>query len=259
MKRKHGDTGGDFDFSGAALSRHWKELHEGDREPWPDDPLVQKAWRAFHTGDFAEAVEQGSGLGAAGAVVANKAAAVETLYMKRDAAKVLRILQAAVTRGERAAHELPDHANSHYTLALVLGRYSQRISILKALADGLAGKVRSHLERTLELEPHHAEAHVALGLYHAEIINKLGSLAAGLTYGASAEKALEHFRRACRLAPASPIVQLEHAHGLILLDASRHRAEAHKLYERVASLEPRDAMEAQDIAYARDNLAELQA
>jgi len=242
-------------FAGADLSRHWKELHAGDREPWPRKPELQEAWRAFHSGDFQTAIKLGSEAGACGAAVANKAAAVQTLYSKQSAARILQILQAAITRGEQAVHELPDHPSTHYTLALVLGRYSQRISILKALGEGLAGKVRSHLERTLELEPDHAEAHVALGMYHAEIINKLGSLAAGLTYNASATKAIEHFREASRLAPSSPIVQLEHAHGLLLLDAQAHQAEAHALFARAADRKPRDAMEAQDVAYAKHDLA----
>jgi len=255
MARKHG-TSVEFDFCGAALFKHWKVLHQGDREPWPHDERVQGAWRAFHQGDFPGAVKQGSALEAMGAVVANKAAAVQTLYTAAGTAKVLEILRAAIDRGERAVKELPERANAHYTMALVLGRYSQRISILKALAQGLAGRVRSLLERALELEPRHAEAHVALGLYHAEIINKLGSLAAGLTYGASADTAMEHFDRASHLAPSSPIVQLEHAHGLILLDAVRHRPEAQRLFERAATSVPCDAMAAQDVEYAKRELAE---
>jgi tetratricopeptide (TPR) repeat protein len=255
MTRKNGAKVGDFDFSGVALARHWKHLHAGDREPWPDDVLVQDAWRALHSGDFPAAVKLGSALGAAGAAVANKAAAVQTVYMKQGAAKVLQILEAAIDRGERAVKELPDDANIHYTLALVLGRYSQRISILKALAQGIAERVRSHLQRALELEPQHAEAHVALGLYHAEIINKLGPLAAGLTYKVSCDDALEEFRRAGRSAPASPSVQLERAHGLLLLSATKYGNEARDLFERVSSLEPRDAMEAQDIEFAGRELA----
>jgi tetratricopeptide (TPR) repeat protein len=258
MARKHGTAAArDFDFSGTALSRHWKQLHVGDCEPWPEDSRVQEAWRAFHSGDFPTAVRAGSALGAAGAVVANKAAAVETLYSQQSAAKVLQILKAGIARSEWAVSEKPDDANIHYTLALVLGRYSQRISILEALAQGLAQKVHSHLQNALELEPRHAEAHVALGLYHAEIVNKLGSIAARFTYGASAEQALEHFRKASRLAPASPIVQLERAHGLLLLDATRYRTEACALFAKVAALEPRDAMETQDVEFAGRELERM--
>jgi len=255
MTSKHRMKVSEFDFNDTALAKHWKQLHEGDREPWPEDTRLQEAWRAFHTGDFPTAVKLGSALGAAGATVANKAAAVQTLYQQRGSAKILQILEAAISRGERAVAERPDDANIHYTLALVLGRYSQRISILNALAQGIGTKVRSHLERALELEPRHAEAHVAMGLFHAEIINKLGALAGGLTYGASKEQALEHFKRASRLAPGSPSVQLERAHGLVLLGPTEHGSEARALFEKVASLEPHDSMEAQDIAYASRDLA----
>jgi tetratricopeptide (TPR) repeat protein len=165
------------------------------------------------------------------------------------------MLTAAIDRGEAAVTQLPDYPNAHYMLALVIGRYSQRISILKALSRGFAGRVRSHLQKTLQLEPRHADAHVAFGLYHAEIVGQLGALAASLTYGASREAALDHFRRATRLAPASAIVHIEHAHGLLRLDADRYFEEARSLYERAATCEPLDAMEELDVACAARELA----
>lgn len=267
-----------FGYEGAALHKHWARLHQGDLEPWPEaaaisrrgkhhaafaseieaaggaQPYVeglQNAWRAFHAGDFAAAIAQGSELGAIGAVVANKAAAVDSLYSRQREAAILEELDKAVKRGEAAVKLLPDYANAHYTLALALGRYSQRITILRALAEGLAGRVRSHLERTLALAPGHAEAHVALGLYHAEIIHKLGALAAGLTYGASRDRAIEHFKKALAAAPASPIIHVEYANGLHLLDADRFRAQVRELYEQAAACEPMDAMESLDAERAR--------
>ncbi len=268
-------------FRGDDLREQWSRLHQTDREPWPDARLIgklakthssvassietyggavevaealQDAWRAFHSGAFARAIAAGEELGALGAPVANKAAAVDSLYSKRGAPQLLKALESAVTRGEQAVAELPDHPNAHYTLALVLGRYSQRISILKALAAGLAGRVRGHLERTLSLEPRHAEAHLAFGLYHAEIVGKLGSLAASLTYGATTSAAMSHFRQALGLAPSSPIVKMEYAHGLLLLDATGHLAEAQALYAQAAACEPADEMERLDVARARQGL-----
>jgi tetratricopeptide (TPR) repeat protein len=268
-------------FRGDELREHWGRLHHTDREPWPDaraigklakaHPLLaspieanggasavaealQDAWRAFHSGAFARAIRGGEELGALGAAVANKAAAVESLYSKRNATQLLQGLESAIARGEQAVAQLPDHPNTHYTLALVLGRYSQRISILKALAAGLASRVREHLERTLSLEPRHAEAHIALGLYHAEIIGKLGSLAASLTYGATAGAAREHFRQALALAPSSPIVRMEYAHGLLLLDGKAHLREAQELYAQAAACDPADEMERLDVARAKRGL-----
>jgi tetratricopeptide (TPR) repeat protein len=268
-------------FRGDQLRERWNRLHQTDREPWPDArgigrlakghvrlassieahggaaavaEALQDAWRSFHSGAFARAILAGEQLGALGAPVANKAAAVDSLYSKRSTAQLLKALESAITRGEQAVTELPDHPNAHYTLALVLGRYSQRISILKALAAGLAGRVREHLERTLSLEPRHAEAHIALGLYHAEIVGKLGSLAASLTYGATASAAIGHFRQALGLAPSSPIIRMEYAHGLLLLDAARHLREAQELYAQAAACEPADEMERLDVARARRGL-----
>jgi len=212
---------------------------------------LQSAWREFHAGDFAAAIEQGTALGALGAAVANKAVAVDSLYSKQPSPAVLQALDTAVKRGEQATRLLPDYANAHYTLALVLGRYSQRITILRALAQGLAGRVQSHLQRALALEPQHAEAHVALGMYHAEIINKLGSIAASLTYGVSRDKAIEHFDYALKYAPHSPIVHMEYANGLGLLDAERFGPRIHTLYAQAAACEPIDAMERLDADRAK--------
>ncbi|HYM26794.1 MAG TPA: hypothetical protein VET66_01480 [Steroidobacteraceae bacterium] len=266
-----------YRYSGDKLHRQWERLHLGDCEPWPDGRRVaamarqqagfadlvaarggpaamaeqlQEAWRQFHAGDFVAAVGLGDQLGAPGASVANKAVGVLALYPPRSESQMLQMLGAAVTRGEAAVAQLSDYPNAHYMLALVLGRYSQRISILKALAQGLAGRVRTHLERTLKLEPRHAEAHVAFGLYHAEIVSQLGALAASLTYRASPDAALEHFRRAAQLAPASAIVHIEHARALLLLDAGRYREQAQALYQRAAACQPRDAMEGLDVEHA---------
>jgi tetratricopeptide (TPR) repeat protein len=268
-------SGFDKDFAGSGLEDRWAKLHKGDREPYPDTARVMRlarqqakiaewvdahggagevadgvheAWRRFHTGRFADAIASGGKLGALGATAANKAAAIHSLQAGGEAG---RLLDAAITRGERAVEWLPDDANAHYMLALALGRHSQRISIVKALADGIATRVRTHLDATLELEPRHAEAHIALGLYHAEIVAKIGSLLASLTYQASREAAIDHFRRAIKLTPASPIAQIEYANGLLLMDANKYRDQAHELYTRAANLEPADAMEQLDVERAQ--------
>lgn len=268
----------DFSYPRAALKQRWASLHAADREPFPSAAAIAKlakgsdelrvavagiggaeamataleeAWRAFHRGDFLVAVRAGSALGALGAMVANKAAATHTLYIEKDAHKRLAMLRAAIERGETAVRQLPECANAHYALALVMGRYSQRISILEALAAGYGGRIREHLERTLALEPKHAEAHIALGLYHAELVKTLGSLAARLTYGASGQEAIAHFRRAVRLAPRSVVARVEYAHGLALLDGDVHRHEIDELAAQAAEREPIDRLEQLDLERMR--------
>jgi hypothetical protein len=54
------------------------------------------------------------------------------------------------------------------------------VGVAKALTQGIAGKIKASLDTTLKLQPKNADAHIALGAYHAEIIAKVGSLVGGL-------------------------------------------------------------------------------
>ncbi|MFI4891284.1 MAG: hypothetical protein ACHQIL_12200 [Steroidobacterales bacterium] len=266
-------------FAGSGLEDHWPKLHKGDMEPFPDAARmtrlakqhpefsawvkkhggaeevatgVQEAWRRFHCGDFAAAIAAGNKLGAPGATAANKAAAIHSLQDgARDPGGML---EQAIERGERAVASLPDYANAHYMLSLAMGRHSQRISILQALANGIATRVRTHLEATLKLEPRHAEAQIALGMYHAEIVAKIGALLAGLTYQASRDASMGHFHRAIKLTPAAPIALIEYANALMLLDAHANRDQAQELYARAAAIVPADAMEELDVQRAQRHL-----
>ena len=138
---------------------------------------LQDAWRAFHRGDFHEAYETGIALKALGTSVAVKAGGIHATYLvASDKDKIARY-EALAKLADDASAALPDEANSHYRRAFALGRYSQCLSITQALAQGIAGKVES-LDTTLKLAPKHAEAHTAMGLYHAEIVGKVGGMLA---------------------------------------------------------------------------------
>ena len=267
-----------YAYAGDALKKAWPKLHAGDCEPFPDAKraaallkaagkaapkldaealadALQDAWRAFHRGNFKAAHDAGVALGPIGASVAVKALGIHATYLVDDEGERLKRYEQAATLAEAAVKALPDEANSHYRHAFALGRYSQGLSIAKALKMGIAGKVRAALEATLELAPKHAEAHTALALYHAEIINKIGAMIGGLTYGAKAAEAEKHIREAVKLTPASPIAHIEHGNVLLLLDEARNEDAAAEAYERAAQCKPLDAMEALDAAWAADQLA----
>ncbi len=240
-----------FAHPGDALKKSWTQLHRGDCEPFPKAKTAQEAWRLFHEGKFAEATALGLHAGDAGVTAANKAQAIYANGVEPKEAAKLTLLEEVMKRAEAQARAEPKNANAHYLYAYAAGRYSQRISIAKALAQGYGRRIRAALEAALKLQPKHAEAHIAMGTYHAEIIDKVGALVGGLTYGAKRDAGEAHFREALALAPESPIAHIEMANGLVLLHGKRMIDEAGRLYARAAKLSPRDAMEALDVAAAR--------
>jgi tetratricopeptide (TPR) repeat protein len=264
-----------FDYDGAKLAKAWPALHAGDQEPFPDEKRIaallkgnpklgkdaprlaadlQDAWRAFHRGDFQQAHEAGAALGPLGASVAVKAGGIHATYLLDGAAAKTARYEELARLAEDAIAALPDEANSYYRRAFALGRLSQTISIGKALAQGLAGKVREALDTALELAPKHAEAHTALGVYHAEIVAKVGAMLAKLTYGANAADAEKHLKHALKLTPDSPIAWIEYGNALLLLHGDKREDDAAEAYDKAAKLKPHDAMEALDAAWARAQL-----
>lgn len=244
-----------FDYSGDALRRHWGPLHRGDCEPFPKERAAQEAWRLFHRGDFRAAVQAGLAAGGAGITAANKAQAIYANGVETRPARQLALFEEVMKRAESHARAEPRNANAHYLYAYAAGRYSQRISVVKALAEGLGGRIRTALDTAIGLEPSHAEAHLALGLYHAEVIDKVGAVVGGLTYGARREAGEQHLRKALALIPDSPIAHVECANGLVMLRGRASVAEAARLYARAAGIEPRDAMEKLDVESAKAELA----
>lgn len=215
--KKFPHTDPSFQFNGEALRKAWKKLHAGDCEAFPENPVLQQAWRCFHQGDFQEAVRLGDEIGISGHAVANKATGVYATSLEEDEGHQIECFKQALGRAEKAIKELPEDPNSHYFYAFNLGRYSQSISVVKALKQGLGGKILKSLSQTLRLQPKHAEAHTAMGMYHAEIINKVGKLIGSMTYGANDKEAIRHFETALKLTPSSPIAHIEYGNGLYLL------------------------------------------
>lgn len=266
-----------FTYQGDKLAKQWKTLHAGDCEPFPDEAEIAKrlkkhsrlgkaadagkiaeqlqaAWTDYHSGNFQAAFEAGEALGPLGVSVAVKAAGIHAVHLLDDEREQLKRWESLVALAETAVEALPDEANSHFRHAFALGRYSQSISIAKALTQGLAGKIKVSLDKTLKLAPKHAEAHSALGLYHAEIINKVGAMIGGLTYGAKASTGEELLAKAVKLTPKAPIAHVELANGLILLFGSKREDDAAEAFDLATTLKPLDAMEKLDLEFAKAQL-----
>ncbi|MGV6851259.1 MAG: hypothetical protein ACWA5R_03645 [bacterium] len=264
------------------LANDWPVIHRGDCEPFPDlswieqtrqscpeidselnthefssedaANMLQSAWLAYHQGRFGDAVELADQMGHIATTVKSKAAGIYTDYLEDDEQKQLSVYEQLALESETSALINPNHANNYYFQAFGFGRYSQGISIAKALTQGLGGKIRKSLDLTLELQPEHAEAHLALALYHAEVVDKIGRTMAKLTYGASANEAYKHFEQALNLCPDFPIVHIEYGNGLMLLEGDSALDKANEAYTTAAELKAIDAMSALDIDFARSEI-----
>lgn len=271
-----------FNYEGNALKDCWPRLHLGDCEPYPAADYLERlcsengeiagtvpdfdgdfealaetlrnAWRAYHRGDFQKARDLGLSAGAPGFNVANKATGIYAHYLEEDETKAFELFNEAAARAEEAMRLMPRACNAYYQRAFNLGRYSQGISIAKALTQGLGGKVKTGLEHTLRLAPDHAEAHTALGMFHAEVIAQVGAMVAGVTYGAKKDVSLNHFQKALRIHPESAIAKMEYANGLLALFGDKRVDDATALFEEAAECLPVDAMECLDIEQAKAEL-----
>lgn len=247
---------GAYRHDAASVTREWSRLHAGDTEPLPTDARVLAAWVHYHNGEFQQAAQAGMAAGDAGVTVANKATCIYANYLERKEKTRLDLFQEAAQRAERQAREEPQNPNAWYWHAYALGRYSQAVHVAKALAQGLGGKVKECLERTIALQPQHADAHIALGAFHAEVIDKVGSLIGSMTYGAKKDVGLQCFDDALRLHPRSAIGLIEYANGLVMLEGEKKIAEATRMYRQAAAMEPLDAKEWLDVQAARAELRE---
>ena len=243
-----------YDFTPASLKKAWPRLHVGDVEPLPKNAALIAAWIAFHAGDFEQAAKLGLAEGVDGYSVANKAACIHATYLEKSEAKKLKAYEEVAARCEQQQQEQPKNVAGYYWHAYALGRYAQGISIVKALAQGIGGKVRSSLDTALRLAPKHADAHIAMGTYHAEIVDKVGAMIGGLTYGAKKELGYQHFKNALTLNPDSAIARVEYANGLVMLDGKKKMDEAVALYQAAATCTAVDAMERLDVEMAKEEL-----
>ncbi|GAB5602818.1 hypothetical protein FJNA_13430 [Thermus sp. FJN-A] len=203
-------------------------------------------------GRFQEAYEAGLKQGTPEALaLAAKGASFYALYQAKPEEK-----RPWFERAEKAASEAiakaPDYPEGYFERARALGRLSQFKGILEALAEGLAPRIRSDLEKTLKLKPDHAGAMVALALWHFELVQKGWLVAA--TQGADAGQVEPLMRRAIALEPQVIIHRVEYAR---VLAAWNKKDEARRQLETALALPAKTAADRYDQKRAQEELAKL--
>jgi tetratricopeptide (TPR) repeat protein len=247
---------GEFEFDAVSIKKNWGHLHASDKEPLPEHPRVLAAWAQYHNGEFRKAFDAGLKSGAPGLCVANKAACIYANYVEPSEKARQNLYLGVADRAAAQAKIHPEIASTHYWQAYALGRYSQSISVAKALAQGIGSKIKDALETTIQLEPRHAEALLALGLFHAEVIDKVGVLIGSMTYGAKKDISLKLFQQALLLTPKAPNAMMEYANALVMLEGDKRADEATQLYKKAAAIQPMDAKERLEVDLAQAALAD---
>ena len=202
---------------------------------------IDDARSAYADGRFVEAADIAEALGTSEAyALAAKSLAVYAHYEATDE-EFDEFVERAMRMGEEAVAADPGNAEAHYQSAHAVGRYAQRVGAWTALRQGLAGKIRELLEATMAVDPDHADAHLALGGWHADI-HAEGRIAR-MMYGGDREEAIALFERALELEPESKIVL--HAYGIRLprLDEENGVERARAMLEKALGLPVRDAYE----------------
>ena len=101
--------------------------------------------------------------------------------------------------------------------AHALGRYGQKIGIMSAITEGIADRVKRYLDKALQINNFHTLANLSKGLWHAEIINQAGKTLGKALYGASLQKARDHFSKAYDNGKKEISILYELSYGYYLL------------------------------------------
>lgn len=95
----------------------------------------------------------------------------------------------------------PSLAEAHYAYALALGRINENASTKQKIANSKL--IKSELDKTLKLQPKHADAYHILGRWHRTIAGfnvlekiAINTLFGGVPQGGSYEEAIQCFRKA---------------------------------------------------------------
>ncbi len=130
-------------------------------------------------------------------------------------------------RAEYLAHKAvaqgPEYPESHYSLALALGRINEHASTKQKIAN--AKVIRTELDFCLKLNPKHDLAWHILGRWHVELASLNGierlavnTLFGGMPQGGTLNDAIKCFTKAIDLNPKYMIHQYELAHTYSLRD-----------------------------------------
>lgn len=271
-----------FDYTQQSLAEIWGRVHSIDQEPWPtvdglkmmllDKPIAQvsphfkddfeslantfqQGWVDFHNGDFQGAFENAEKCGPVAAYLSLLAVNTYACYLAPKKDRESLYFEAA-EKAKQAIELFPDQVNIEYGYALNIGRYSEEVSIAKALSSGAALSFKKSIEKCLALQSGHMPSLLALATLHAQAIDAIGELAARMTFGATRKKVLAVYQEAAKMDKPAPLIYVEYGKNILLLDKKNKRL-AEKMLTLALDAEVLDPLDILDQKEAEKLLANL--
>lgn len=186
------------------------------------------------------------------------AATIYAQYLEQDDKRRASLFKQVMKLCEEAEDAGVVSANLHYIHAVAMGRYSQSISIIEALAQGFGGRMKEQLQKCLKLAPKHPEGHATFAGWHAGISDQAGALMGRMLYGATQDEAHKHYELGVAHAPQAVVPRIEFARGLEVMYGEKE-ADVRVHLNHALQLTAVDAMQRLDQQAAREHLARLPA
>ncbi len=197
---------------------------------------LKEAEVAYAEGRYLEAAQIAEKIGSAsGFALAANSLNIHALYYA-EKQKSMGLYQRAMDLAERAVKIEPGNLRGNYELTRAMGKYSQQIGRVRAMNEKFAERIREHIEDTLLINEQFAEAHLALGRWHAGLIEVIGSFLARSLFGASRKVAVYHFERALELDPQGIDTHYGTAVGFLALSKRKYKKKAKDLLLRATKL-----------------------
>ncbi len=141
---------------------------------------------------------------------------------------------------EQIAHTLTERAPALSDGYRLLGESQMRIISLKGWLQALAhaGTAKSTLERALQLDPHNAEAHLALGVYY---------LYAPALFGGDLERAIGEFQQSEALTSDETVRFLSYRWRGVAYAKLGKTAEAREAFQKALAIYPKSSWDRNEL------------
>jgi tetratricopeptide (TPR) repeat protein len=207
------------------------------------DPAAME--RAYHDGDYANAVNLAEADGSAVALALAARARLAQATLATDPKARDADVDAAIDLSKRALKLDPQEIEAHLQLAIALGLKGRRVGAFRAHLSGLGADARRHIRAVLEQQPNNPWALSVFGAWNLEIVNRGGAGAARFFYGATREAGIAAYNQTLVLAPDNLVLQYERAMEFITVDPDGLEAETLAGLGAVELLQPQTTLEAE--------------